>query len=207
MSTLTDDLRLCTSATRGLFGAAAASCALLEEDGHLRYVAADGKGAAEIVGVRMPVGRGIAGWAVTSEQPLAVREVASDPRFARDVAESTRYVPQAILAAPVVAEGEVIGVLQVLDPTVDAAADWSLDVLGTLAAHVGVIVGAHAGDQPSPAGTPASGGVHAAGAGEDETQSLVNRVSALLAIGSPQADATAGALLQVVAAYLRHGRS
>ena len=84
-----------------LFAAAACSVALVDEDGEtLRFVASDGAGAEEIVGVTIPVVAGIAGWAAMSGQPIAVRDVQTDARFARDVAESTNYVPSAILAAP-----------------------------------------------------------------------------------------------------------
>lgn len=140
-----DDARTLTrsvAAIRGLFGAAACSVALVDADGAtLRFVASDGAGADAIVGVELPVGRGIAGWAVMSGQPIAVRDVASDARFARDVAESTEYVPTSILAAPLFDDdGEALGVLSVLDPTVDAAAEWTLAVVGTLAAQVALLV-------------------------------------------------------------------
>ena len=47
-----------------------------------------------------------------SGQPIAVRDVETDARFARDVAESTHYVPTSILAAPLFdEEGEAAGVL------------------------------------------------------------------------------------------------
>jgi signal transduction protein with GAF and PtsI domain len=135
------------AAIRALFGAAASSVALVDPDGAtLRFVASDGAGADAIVGVQLPVGRGIAGWAVMSGQPIAVRDVASDSRFARDVAEATEYVPTVILAAPMFDEdGEALGVLSVLDPTVDAAADWTLAVCGTLAAQVALLVPGTAG--------------------------------------------------------------
>jgi signal transduction protein with GAF and PtsI domain len=125
----------CVEATRGLFGAAACSIALVDDDGStLRFVASDGAGADEIVGVTIPVSRGIAGWAAMSGQPIAVRDVQTDARFARDVAESTHYVPTAIYAAPMLdAEGEVLGVMSVLDPVVDESSDWTLSVLGTIA--------------------------------------------------------------------------
>ena len=139
------------AAIRTLFGAAACSVALVDGDGAtLRFVASDGAGADAIVGVVLPVGRGSAGWAVMSGQPIAVRDVASDARFARDVAESTRYVPTSILAAPLFDDdGEALGVLSVLDPTVDAAADWTLAVVGTLAAQVALLVGSSGGGGPS----------------------------------------------------------
>ena len=142
MATLEDVLGRSVQATRALFAAAACSVALVDEEGDtLTYVVADGAGAAEIVGVTIPVGRGIGGWAAMSGQPIAVRDVQSDARFARDVAESTNYVPSAILAAPLMTpEGEVIGVTSVLDASVDEASDWTLHVLGTLASHMAMLV-------------------------------------------------------------------
>ena len=131
-------------ALRALFESAACSIALVDDEGaELVFVAADGAGAAEIVGQAVPVGRGIAGWAAMSGQPIAVSDVQADPRFARDVAESTAYVPRAILAAPLMdADGEVLGVLSVLDPAVDVASDWVLRMLGTGASLVALLVGA-----------------------------------------------------------------
>ena len=129
------------AAIRALFDAAACSVALVDEAGAtLIYVAADGAGAAEIVGVELPVTRGIAGWTVMSGQPIAVRDVATDARFARDVAELTHYVPRSLLAAPVFdAAGDVTGVVSVLDARVDQAGDWTLAVLGTVASLVGLL--------------------------------------------------------------------
>ncbi len=117
--TLTAELQAAVSATRTLFGAAACSCALASDDGsELRFVAAAGVGAAEIVGITMPVSRGIAGWVALSGQPIAIGDVTRDERFARDIAEATAYVPTAILAAPLLDdEGETIGVIEVLDPS------------------------------------------------------------------------------------------
>jgi len=101
---------------RRLFGARACSLALLSDDGsELVYTTAAGQGADAVTGMRMPAGRGVAGWVVQSGQPVAVSDVRADPRFAPDVAEATGYVPQSIVAAPVVSEGDVLGVLSVLD--------------------------------------------------------------------------------------------
>lgn len=101
---------------RRLFGARACSLALLsDDDEELVYTTAAGDGADAVAGLRMPAGRGIAGWVVQSGQPVAVSDVRADPRFAPDVAQSTGYVPEAILAAPVFSERGVLGVLTVLD--------------------------------------------------------------------------------------------
>jgi len=140
-------------AVRRLFAAAACSVALVDEEGEtLRFVASDGAGAEAIVGVTIPVSRGIAGWAAMSGQPISVRAVQTDARFARDVAESTNYVPSSILAAPMMTtEGEVMGVTSVLDPSVEEASDWTLQVLGTLASQMAMLLaGGHGPSTPSP---------------------------------------------------------
>ena len=138
------DLVASVTAIRALFGAAAASCALVTESGdRLVFVAADGAGADRIIGVELPIGRGIAGWAVMADQAIAVRDVVRDTRFARDVAEATEYVPNTVLAAPVpLPDGEVGGVLEVLDPATDIGSGWPLAVLGTYATLVGLLVAA-----------------------------------------------------------------
>jgi GAF domain-containing protein len=124
---------------RRLFDAAACSVAVLEPDEeHLRFRAADGAGADGVVGLRLPVSRGIAGWVVASGQPIAVHDVRADPRFAVDVAESTGYVPRSILAAPVTAAGEPIGVMEVLDRGTPGRDDMA--VLDLLATQAGVVV-------------------------------------------------------------------
>lgn len=120
---LEPEVRATVARVRQVYGAAACSFASVEPDGAtLRFVAADGAGADAITGVVLPVSRGIAGWVAMSGEAIAVAEVARDSRFARDVAESTDYVPTTILAAPVVdARGETVGVIEVLDPTVRGA--------------------------------------------------------------------------------------
>ncbi len=114
---MNDPSALTSLCTLGLGGyqAAAVSIAMVDVDG-LHYVAAAGAGADKIVGTRMTAGRGIAGFVAASGQSLIVRDVISDPRFARDVGERTGYVPSAIQCVPVLDdEGEVIAVVSILD--------------------------------------------------------------------------------------------
>lgn len=119
-STLQQATAVCSTA-RIAFGAAAVSVAALHDD-VLRYVAAAGEGAEHIVGTELPVTRGLAGYAALSGQSLAVDLAIDDPRFAREVAERTGYVPNSVLVVPVgTPRGEVIGVLSVLDRSLASA--------------------------------------------------------------------------------------
>ncbi|MEA2509980.1 MAG: hypothetical protein QOG21_2062 [Actinomycetota bacterium] len=109
-------LRSITSAAMSLFGAAACSLALVRENQEeLEFHVASGAGAEEVVGMRVPIGQGIAGYVVSSGQPIAIEDVTRDPRFAAAFAEGTGYVPRSILAMPLETEREMLGVIEVLD--------------------------------------------------------------------------------------------
>jgi GAF domain-containing protein len=109
-----------TEAAKELFGAQACSLALLTDDeSELVFTTASGAGAETVVDLRIPANQGIAGWVVMSEQPMSVADLANDTRFATDVAESTGYVPQAILAVPVASPRRMLGVIEVLDRDAD----------------------------------------------------------------------------------------
>ena len=96
--------------------AAAASVAVLDVAAEeLRYVAAAGAADDLIVGTRLPLGRGIAGFVVSSGQSVAVSDVRADPRFAADVAGSVGYMPTALTAVPIRYGEDTIGVLSLLD--------------------------------------------------------------------------------------------
>lgn len=99
-----------------IFGAAAASILLVNEaDGTLEFKVAYGAGSEGLVGVRIPLNQGIAGYVAMSGQPIAISDVAQDARFNRDFAKSTGYVPRSILATPLLAGERVLGVMEVLD--------------------------------------------------------------------------------------------
>lgn len=212
------ELQKAVANTRSVFAAEACSCARVEPGGaQLRFVAADGAGADAILGVSIPVSRGIAGWVAMSGQPIVVSDVAADSRFARDVAESTSYVPETILAAPLVdMDGEVAGVIEVLDP--QARSDHSghdLAVLALVATQLASIIRLSAmydalgtGLLRTLADPERSGGFDEALsqlAGEDTGVALDDLASAFreVAGGGPAAARLAERILREIGAYVR----
>ena len=116
---------------RAIFGAAASSILLLDEEAdELIFHAVSGEGQEFLVGRRFPAGQGIAGWVVGSGEPMVVDDLRSNASFDRSVAEATQYVPDALMAAPLVHGNRVLGVLEVLDPAPQARASLpELDLL------------------------------------------------------------------------------
>lgn len=123
---------------RHVYGAAASSVFMVSPDtGELIFAAVAGAGQQGLVGKRFEAGTGIAGWVAASGQTLIADNVRDTDQFARDAAASTGYLPGSIMAAPLIAEGECIGVLEVLDRhTVASEPSRELDdmeLLGLLA--------------------------------------------------------------------------
>jgi GAF domain-containing protein len=101
---------------RAIFAARASSVFLLDEEAdELVFEAVSGEGAEALIGQRIPSSTGVAGWVLVTRQPLVIDDVSSDPRFARDVAESTGYVPKGLMCVPLLHEEKALGVLNVLD--------------------------------------------------------------------------------------------
>jgi GAF domain-containing protein len=114
-------LRTVVEVARGIFGAKASSVTLFDEGtDELVFEAVVGEGEETLLGKRIPADTGIAGWVLTSQEPLVIEDVASDPRFARDIAERSGYVPKGLMAAPLIRGETAIGVLSVLDRPADA---------------------------------------------------------------------------------------
>ena len=86
---------------RAIFGAKASSIFLLDEEAdELVFEAVAGEGAETLVGQRFPSSTGVAGWVLVTRQSLVIEDVSQDPRFSKDVAESTGYVPKGLMAVP-----------------------------------------------------------------------------------------------------------
>jgi GAF domain-containing protein len=116
-STDLDLLQSVVEAAATIFGAEAASIALVdEEEQELEFKVAFNKSAGHsVIGMRIPINEGIAGHVAMTGQAMAVSNVQQDARFDRDFAETTGYVPNSILATPLLKGDKVIGVMEVLD--------------------------------------------------------------------------------------------
>jgi GAF domain-containing protein len=120
---------------RSIFGARASSVFLFDEaSDELVFEAVAGEGADELIGRRFPSSTGIAGWVLVTRQPLVVEELSDDPRFAREAAESTGFVPKGLMAVPLLHEERALGVLEVLDRPQQAAFSLQeMELLGKFA--------------------------------------------------------------------------
>ena len=128
-------LQAIVEVARAIFGARASSVFLHDEGtDELVFEAVAGEGAGELVGKRFPSSTGVAGWVLVTRQPLVIDELEQDPRFAREDAESTGFVPKGLMAVPLLHEERALGVLEVLDRPQQAAFSLKeMELLGLFA--------------------------------------------------------------------------
>ena len=133
-------LRAIVQVARAIFGAKGSSILLLDEDANeLVFAAVASEEEQFLVGRRFPAGQGIAGWVASSRTPLVLEDVQNDPRFAREVAEKTGYVPKGLMAVPLLEEERVLGVLQVLDrPEQQRFSLREMELLGLFASQAAI---------------------------------------------------------------------
>lgn len=109
-------LRSIVEVARAVFEAEATSITTYDEEtDELVFRAATGDGSPDLIGRRFPSAAGLTGFVLRTREPLVLDDVAGDPRFARDIAESTGYLPKALMAAPLLHGERALGVLTVLD--------------------------------------------------------------------------------------------
>ena len=133
-------LRSIVDVARAIFRARAASVFLLDAGAdELVFEAVSGEGEESLLGRRFPSSTGIAGWVLVTGQSLVLDDVTADPRFASQAAESTGYVPKAIMAVPLVSGERTLGVLEVLDrPSGERFTMEEADLLGLFAVQAAV---------------------------------------------------------------------
>jgi len=131
-------LRSVVEVARAIFRARASSVLLLDEAANeLVFEAVVGEGEEPLLGQRFPAGTGVAGWVLATRTPLVIEDVRRDPRFAQDVAEDTGYVPEGLMAVPLLADERALGVLEVLDRQAKFTLE-EMELLGLFAAQAAI---------------------------------------------------------------------
>ncbi len=135
-------LELIITSSANILNVEAASLLLTAEDGSgdLEFRIAVGGSGQDLVGSRIPAGRGLAGEVASSGKPVIVNNASQDPRWSGEAADGDFHT-QAVLAVPLVAQGNVVGVLEVINKKDGSIfIDEDVDVLSTFAGQAAVAI-------------------------------------------------------------------
>ena len=94
-----------------------ASTLMLLDDktGELIFSVPSGPKAGKLIDIRIPPGKGIAGWVAERERPVLVPNAKEDPRFYPDIDKISGLETKSILCLPLKAKTKLIGVLEVIN--------------------------------------------------------------------------------------------
>jgi NtrC-family two-component system sensor histidine kinase KinB len=82
----------------------------------LEFRAAAGFPGNDIIGMRQSISKGIAGWVAREGKGIIVPDAYADPRFLDSIDKELKFKTQAIVCAPIRAKGQVIGILEAINP-------------------------------------------------------------------------------------------
>lgn len=85
---------------------------------YLYFQVVTGEKKEEIQKIKVPMGQGIAGTVAVTRKPMIINDAINDPRVFRGVDEASNFVTRNILAAPLIVEDEVIGIIEAIN-TID----------------------------------------------------------------------------------------
>lgn len=117
------------------------------DGGDLKFLMAIGKVADQLTGMKIPSGKGIAGFVFSSGQPMAISDVGQEKSFYAEVDKQTGYSTQTILATPLRYNDEVIGVLEYVNragsPPFEAFTPAEMDKAAEFAEAIASLVNAY----------------------------------------------------------------
>jgi sigma-B regulation protein RsbU (phosphoserine phosphatase) len=100
----------------GSVGSAVASVLVRDGDeGGLKFLTATSGVSDELLALRLPPGAGIAGLVFSTTQPMAVADVSNEGSFWSEADRRTGFKTITVLATPLQANGEMVGVLEFIN--------------------------------------------------------------------------------------------
>ena len=81
-------------------------------NGDLKFLTAIGQVADKLIDLEIPAGKGIAGFVMSSGQPMTISEADREESFYAEVDRKTGFSTQTVLATPLQYEDDVLGVLE-----------------------------------------------------------------------------------------------
>lgn len=128
--------RAIEAATRLLHADAGSLLLVDTEAGELYFEVATGEKGERLKEIRLKLGEGIAGWVAQTGECVIIDDVQSDPRFFKSADLLIEYVTRNMVAVPIKAGGQVIGVLQAVNKTDGAFTTEDREMLISLAHQV-----------------------------------------------------------------------
>jgi len=131
-------LQIIMDKTADLIKAEGWSVLLFDHDKQeLVFEAAAGEAGKKLIGLRLKIGQGVAGWVAERRESLIVPDVTKDPRFYSGVDKKTKFTTKSILCVPMKSRDKIIGVVEVVNKIGgEPFNEDDLEIFENLVAHI-----------------------------------------------------------------------
>lgn len=125
-----------------LLDSEAGSLLLLDEaSGDLIFRVSSGPAGQQLVGLKVPAGRGIAGSCFVENKPIIVNNTRTDARWYSSFDQKAEFVTRSLVAVPLNARGRTIGVLEVINHAEDRPyTDEDVELLTSFASQAAIAI-------------------------------------------------------------------
>lgn len=103
------------TATRMVQAKASSLLLLDKKTKKLYFKVATGEKGEEVMKFEVNLGQGIAGFVAETGEPLLISDVSKDPRWYKEISESVGFETRSIACVPMKVDGEIIGVVEIID--------------------------------------------------------------------------------------------
>ncbi|MCB1315745.1 MAG: GAF domain-containing protein [Leptospiraceae bacterium] len=112
-----------------------------QKTGEMYFNVVSGENKTQLKEIRIPSGQGIAGSIVKNARAEIIRDVAGDPRTFQRVDQALGHTTRDMIAAPIIARGRVIGVIEVINSEQPQGfRSEELELLTNIAGHTSLFI-------------------------------------------------------------------
>jgi signal transduction histidine kinase len=138
---LQETLTLITDHITRLMGVAATSLLLYAEPTNdLWFAAGSGEDSDAMLGKRLAMGQGIAGWVAQHGKPALVPDVTKDNRWFSEFDKNSSFTTRSILCVPLQCKGQIIGAFEAINKKESEFDQEDLSLLSSLAARAATAI-------------------------------------------------------------------
>ncbi len=124
-----------------LIGAQASSILLYNErKNELDFYVASTEKASQLKKLSIPIGKGIASWVFQNKKPVIINDVENDSRFYGEVDKLTKFTTKSMLAVPLMAKDEIVGVIEVINKKNGSFIVEDILLLSAIASQTGMSI-------------------------------------------------------------------
>lgn len=115
-----------------------AGSVLIREGDELLFRVAIGERASKLKPFKLKIGQGIAGYVAARGEPIIINDVKNDPHFFSQVDNRTGFTTRTMICVPMVARGEIIGVIQLINKLEGQFTKRDLELLQSVASSASI---------------------------------------------------------------------